>query len=440
MNRLVAVYMLIIGSLMCFTIVQAAEKSPYRLEGRFMDAETQTPIAHAALDVIVLGEQDPAVLVRHASSDENGKYCVELPIGHAELSFIRPPPGYCEPEKRDSSQLATTEAEPVVTRDYQLRRGVAFAVAVRTTDGGKLPPQSTVAFGLKPGSRGLCRLTDRGEGIVTVPKGQGEYTIVWGDKREFKIPEAMQIRVDDGFDPQYVLADLNHPKEGVTEIRDQHGKTAQLQGCEAEIAKEALTIVIPVMAKAAADDKVKPALRGRVRGQITDAGAMPLAGATVRLYFHLGGIFGGKEVATSDASGIFSLELPPLRPAEKISFLVMCEGYANLETPPRLIAFPEESAVDVGMLSLLPSASIRIRVVDTDGNPAQGAVVQPTLGLASFKNAARTDENGECVLSGLPEGQFMASARLGALFGQLEQFDLGPGRNDTKVIKLQAAP
>jgi hypothetical protein len=118
----------------------------------------------------------------------------------------------------------------------------------------------------------------------------------------------------------------------------------------------------------------------RVRGRVTDAAGMPLAGATVGVSWHylgLGrhsttGTSSGVERLTTDADGRF--ESGPWWPGDQYSVSVTRDGYGKGES--KQVRGEAGQVHDLGTIALVPTGlGVRGRVVGTDGKPLPGVTV-----------------------------------------------------------------
>lgn len=419
------------------SVIQSSQgESPYRMEGNIVEAETQEPVAGATVEVLIESEV-PETRLRKGVSDAAGHYSVVLPIGHAWAWNVRPPAGYYFTKDNDRV-FVTTAADPVFSKDYQVRRGVTFPVAYRLFDAAPPPADTAITFvQWRDGETliGDCRLDGATQGTVTVPDIGGEFQIYGGDtRREIQAAAALSVQFEKGFNAHSVRPEISEPAKGVVEVRDTEGRKALVRGCEISVDKQKMTIVVPMLGRK------KDGLRHHLRGQILDAGDNPLSDATVALAFYgPGGGASGSLFTKTNAEGRFTIDVPSHKADGMLGLVVTCKGFAGVDTSPQVIEFPESGEADVGQIRLSPGASLRVRIVDADGQPCHGAVLEPTSGFAVRKQIARTDANGECLLLNLPEGRLVALARFGKQSGSLN-VTLGPGRNDPQVIKLVPRP
>ncbi len=128
------------------------------------------------------------------------------------------------------------------------------------------------------------------------------------------------------------------------------------------------------------------------------------------------------RVALTDADGRFRFtDLPAansfLLTASKTGFAPRAFGEAPPAVPPTLVALAQDEVKDAIVIPLIAQVSIAGRVLDEDGTPFAGALVEAMR--AVFENDRRTlvtvadamtDDRGEFRLVGLPPGQYYLSA------------------------------
>ena len=425
----------------CLLAVAAARgDGPYRMEGTVIDADANSPIAGAEVQVLIQSEQDPSRRVLKGVTDEQGQYSIELPIGHAWAWTVVPPAGYCRPpEPTGSTTFATTKEHPVHRQDYQLQKGVSVEIEAELPEDTALTGRLLAAV-LSQQSEGkfvvgYAQLNQQGRGVITLAELAGKFDIACGDEsRTLLGPEGATVEFEKGFDPRTVTSDLQRDESGLLTATDEAGRTARLSGCEARVRDRQLTIVVPVKSALANGDSAT------VTGQVVHSDAVGVPGATVGIVFHSGGgsAAGGIETVT-DKDGRFSLDVPQISKAERISLTVTCDGYAGFDTEPIKLAKPAERRIDAGKITLPAESSIRIQAVGPTGDPLVGALIEPVSGYAARKRITRTGPEGDCLLTGLAPGLVSIQAHFGALAAHA-RVPLEPGENEPTVIRLRPIP
>ena len=98
------------------------------------------------------------------------------------------------------------------------------------------------------------------------------------------------------------------------------------------------------------------------------------------------------------------------------------------------VAFWGDVEVDANAIDLTPSQPAAVRVTSPDAAPIAGATVRlarATLGLVVLE--ALTDQSGVATFPSLPEGEFVATARIAG--GQAVSVRVVPGRDATLVLE-----
>lgn len=416
------------------TGVSAQGDSPYRLEGTVVEEGTLLPVAGATVEVLV-ESNPPDERAVHAKSDERGRYSLPLPIGHAVTWRLLPPAGFVPVKNYVNEPLATTVEHPVVTKDYQVRRGVAWTVAL----GGKKPsplPKTHVSGLQRLGDQYLsayCELDADGRGVLTLADVGGEFTIGCGDfERTIRAPTDMKLTVETGFRSDAVAA-LNKLEGSATEIVDRNGRKARLERIDASIADANATLTIDV--EPAPDTE-----RLTITGRVVDSADKPIAGAKLEASFHSGGGSAMTSFVTnSNEDGAFRLPVNLSNPELSVGLVVTKEGYAGVDTPPLKPDLSKSREADAGTIKLVDDSSIPLRVVGPDGQPLAGALVEPQNSYAARSRITRTDLAGMCLLDGLPAGTPRVYARFGNLIASTA-LPLKQGNNELLTLKLNPSP
>ncbi len=422
--------LLFIQTCSLLTVSLAWAQSPYRMQGVVMDVETQQPVSGATIQVLIVSEDEPDRQTRKAISDDEGRYSIDLPAGHAQAWTLLPPDGYCAVKNYDTEAFATTLEKPIFTKNYEVRKGFPIKIAVRSSDKITIPPKTYASLRQQQGDdyfQGFLELDRNGTGTITLPKTTGKFQIFCGDEQgKLVAPDGMIVDFEDGFDPNNVLADITRHEDGTKTVRDANGLTATLRKCDPTVTNKQMAIVIDVHQES--PEKVMTRLQGR----IVDVHGEGIEGATVTLAFSWkdSGTISRFSTTTSD-TGHFTVRIPRLRSGTKVALVITHDGFGGLVTKPMDLA----GDTDVGTIKLKAGCSIRVRVVGADGLPLHGAVVEPLNNYASRTRIARTGADGECLLTNLAAGLMKVSARFGTL-NKLATIPLQPGENDLVVLKL----
>jgi hypothetical protein len=318
-----------------------------------------------------------------------------VPVGHGVAWSLLPPAGYAPAKTHDMEPFATTVGQPVFKKDYQVRKGVAWKIVVRTPEAGAPLPKTYVSGGQQRENEyvsAFCVLEPEGRGVLTLFDIGGKFDVRCADEqRTLLAPEPLSVTTEKGFRTDRVKA-VTQREGGSTELRDGGGLTATVVGASVQVADETATLVIPVQVRQALD-------RGIIGGRVVDASGQGIRGAKVRAALHGGGGSATSEfTATTDAAGTFQLSMPDLQTDFQVSLIVTADGYGGLDTEPRKFDFSKSKETDVGAIKLALGASIPIRVVGPKGEPLDGAIVEPAASYAAREEIVRSGKDGLCTL------------------------------------------
>lgn len=417
---------------------RAQEAARYRMEGVVTEAGTQRPIAGATVQVLIESGRDLSEKLLSAKTDDSGKYAISVPIGHGAAWNLLPPAGYAPVKTYDVEPFATTVDQPVFRKDYQVRKGIAWPVIVRTDAAAPLPKTYVSGGQQQPGEyvSAYSVLEGTGRGVLTLFDIGGKFDLRCADEQRTLIaPEPMSVAAAKGFRTDQVKA--VQPLASGAELRDAAGLTATVVGASVEVNGEQATLVIPVRVREALD-------RGVLVGRVVDgndkaiggATVRGIGGATVRAALHGGGSSATSEfIATTDATGAFRLYLPDLQTDFMVSLVVTAAGYGGLDTEPRKYDFAKSKEADIGEIKLAPAASIPIRIVGPNGEPLVGAILEPTGSYAMRAEIVRSGPDGLCTLKNLTPGVHAFAARFGSLASG-GKVPVAAGDNELLVVKL----
>lgn len=426
--------LLLVSSLLPLMVGQGHAQEKSRLDGMVTDADTSEPVANAIVRVVIPTERDTTRRHLETRTGTDGRYSVEIPFATSVLPIISPPAGYYRPEALPAQTIATTNQQPVVTQDYQLRKGIPVRFAVRFPD--ELPDRPTLYVSMlqrrgETFSQGMAELDANGRGAATLPELDGSYQLNCADLTgQYLANRPMEVIFEKGFDPRRVQPTVTRQDDGGNVVLDANGAAVTLRGCDAVIRDGALNIEIAVEASYPGD--TAPRLEGRV----VDVDLTGIEGAVVGLSFHTGSTAVASDTTVkTDDKGFFSLRVPRLQKGTKVGLSFHRDGYAAVDTRPITVSDAAGHRENVGAITLVIGSEVRIRVVNTDGSPVQGVLVEPGNGFASRSRSANTDSDGECVLSGLAPGRLNLSARSGELMARTTVI-LNEGMNETITLKL----
>ena len=160
------VRLLLTVSVLAGTGFTANAASPYRMEGIVTNVDTMLPVANATAEVLITSELDFAKRIRKSTTDDDGHYSIEVPVGHAMCVGPDPPPGYYAVDENATAAFATTPEKPVFTKNYLVRKGQSIHVIANVTDGSKIPQDTFVSLAQQHGKNvrfGSCELDTAGQ-------------------------------------------------------------------------------------------------------------------------------------------------------------------------------------------------------------------------------------------------------------------------------------
>ncbi len=393
-----------------------------RLRGTITAADTGKPLAGATVTVGLDGVEEKYRLVE-ATSGADGKYAVPLPVGHAMLFGLCPPPGYYTKDERTYSQMAIQDAVDAVF-DFKLLRGMAWNIqSADVPPSASKPPRFIASIVAPPGSilpsgsslRVLGNL--QGKAVLTLPRAWERYRITsfWPESGLFRGANAV-LEFDGQFDPQKIAGPPEILAEGKGQIiKDHAGRIAKLE--EAEFVVEGKNVTIRMTSKKL--DPKEPSLI--FLGKVVDEQNKPVEGVEAFLAFHTqtGGIMTEFKTTTT-SEGIFKfdgLKKSDIRAqrSEFVTAIVRRKGYAGEETQKHLMAtIRKKGNGDFGTLILKPGLTLRGRVVDGDGKPVHGALVTNLTNIFLYDHLrCRTDAAGRFTMNDLAEGKHSIEVQYG---------------------------
>jgi RNA polymerase sigma-70 factor (ECF subfamily) len=148
----------------------------------------------------------------------------------------------------------------------------------------------------------------------------------------------------------------------------------------------------------------------QLRGQISDAGGGPVAGASVRaLALGAGRRPAGARtfIATSDDKGRYAVDLA------RGSYRVVADGDGYVPSAMEVVLDGDQRHD----FRLMPAARISGRVIERGAGPARGALVRLRADalIKAQERTATADRDGAFAFSGVPPGSFFLSARSAGL-------------------------
>jgi RNA polymerase sigma factor (sigma-70 family) len=418
-----------------------------RVEGRFTAADTGKPVAGARVRVLIQGLSAKSAFAE-TTSGADGRYTLEVPLGHASLWGISTPAGYYTQDARTFGQILTTAGEPRVVRDFVLQPGSPWRVELRgATWPADKPPYFTA---LRDPDRQMFTSGEdlyatgdaRGKTVLTIPRAGGRYRFACGLRTfpsRYEIPPA-NLEIDQDFDPRRVQGMPEPlPERKAVRLRDAAGRAAVVE--DADVVVEAGQAVLRFRAR-----RISTASAIVLRATAVDEAGKPVAGAKCTAAFASGNGAGMSQLeGLTDAQG--KLELPDVLlpessfgPDNRISLVVIKAGFDGAQTGElKLAEIKRAGRGDFGTVVLKPGRSLRGKVVDENGRPVHGAVVTNLTNYFLYSHLqCRTDAEGRFVMPDLSFGNQKLSAQYGDRVGDAE-FALDAQSGEC-VVTVQLTP
>jgi hypothetical protein len=418
-----------------------------RLHGRFTAADTGKAVAGAKLTVLIQGLPGKTPLAE-ALSDADGRYALDVPLGHCNLYGVSAPAGYYTQDPKTFGPILTTAAAPHVVRDFVLQPGSPWQVKVH---GATLAADKPPFFSAMPNperdmvaSGQIINVIGdaRGKAVLTIPTAGGGFRFVcWftTSSSRYEIPAA-NLEIDKDFDPRQIKG-VPEPlvERKAVRLRDTAGRAAVVAG--AEVVVEAGQAVLRFHAQ-----RIPTATAFVLRGAAVDKAGKPIAGAMFTASFASSrGAAMSQLEALTDVQGKFELPnvlLPQsfFDPERRISMIVVKAGYDGAQTKElNLLEVKQTGRGDFGTVVLQPGRTLRGKVVDENGRPVHGALVTNLTNYFLYGHLrCRSDAEGRFVMPDLSFGSQTISAQYGERAGQ-EQFKFDANSGEC-VIPVRLIP
>ncbi|MDG3005349.1 sigma-70 family RNA polymerase sigma factor [Paludisphaera mucosa] len=406
---------------------EAVEPRPavkYQMAGRVVDEETGEPVAGATIQVSTSDSGAGGFVEKEGRSGPDGAYFVTLPLGHSQLTRISPPPGYYVPgEILGLRPFAVSDDAPVVRKDYVVRRGADWRFRLAWAGDGRSAARGSIYTGVAH-----AVADGAGEARVALSRSRGEVKgSVEGPGDWTSSPSAFLIRWDDQFRPEAVRSVDRLEGEGARyRLTDQDGRCATFEdvaGGRFDPRLEGGRLVVHV-----ALPDVQPAVLPETFGTVVDRSGGPVPGALVEVVYvwRLGGSTHRSMTASehcrtrTDAQGRYRFDCIPETSGgsapHALELSISGEGFVAVDTEP--LDVRRDAALEFPAVVLAPGGSVVGTVVDVDGKPLGGAVVEDVQASGLRPHFTRTDASGRFRLDGLPEGRVFLAARYGNLMSE----------------------
>jgi hypothetical protein len=207
-------FLRITAVVLCLCLVGnlARAESSYRLEGKVTEFQTGKPLAGGIVRVLITSApvSEPEKRILEATSGEDGRYSLAVPIGHAMAWSFSPPEGYYPIKRHDQQMFATTVERPVFTKDYQVVTGIPLPVRVQLADELEVPSKLFVTFAQQRENEYIAEFTElhgKTEGVVHFPEMEGKYKVMAGDMHgQIFAQGEPTIEFEKGFDPRLAVS------------------------------------------------------------------------------------------------------------------------------------------------------------------------------------------------------------------------------------------
>ncbi len=285
---------------------------------------------------------------------------------------------------------------------------------------------------------------------MTLPHEAGKTTVYVGAKNQNETLSPVAINWDAGFRPGAVkdVKRLEAPGQRTRfQLTDEAGRSATLSG-PIEPAVTAGEVVI-----SATFPEATPKSTGTLTGTVLDQDGRPIADANVTIYFAFrqGGAISAQDEhrVRTDAQGRYVLRSVPRKSSEgdptKLSVVVYKDGYAGVDS--RLTGVIERANVFqpgddgtqvVESIRLQPGISLSGTVLDVEGRPVVGALVETAGSWSQGNRSYRSGPNGRFTIPNLSKGVI----RIAFTFGKLTELRnyVVDGKGEELKVRLHAPP
>jgi RNA polymerase sigma factor (sigma-70 family) len=424
------------------------ETPRYQMTGTVRLEGTDQPIAGAKVQVD-LGTIDLKGDMREALTDADGHYTIPLPEGNARPWILIPPPGYWLPDSNKRFEFfAVTPRQPEHRKDYLVRRGNVWKFLLTSGPRHQPAPSASVSSYAMPGERPIplhCLANNEGSATATLPSEGGKVTLSLSPKDLTETRLLVKLDWDGGFQPDAVktLKRWQDPGQPAHfQLTDEAGRSATLSG-PIDAAITAGQLVISASFPEAASKAT-----GILAGTVLDQDGRLIADANVTISFAYrdwGAISSQDEHRTwTDAQGQYVLRAVPRQTYQgdrtKLSVVVYKDGFAGVDSPlskvverANLFQPGDAGTQVVETIRLQAGASLSGTVVDVEGRPVVGALIEPAGGWSQSNRTYRSGPNGRFTIPNLSKGVI----RIAFTFGQLTELKNHVVNGQAEDLKVQ---
>ena len=430
-----------------------------RLQGRFTAADTGKPVAGAKVLLLIDGMPGGKSKSAEALSGPDGRYSLDVPLGHLQIWRVQGPAGFYTQDPKASGVMVTTAAEPHAVQDFVLQPGAAWRLEV---NGATIPADKPPLFSAMPNPEQQWHAAGeiiyvasdaRGRGVLTIPATAGRYRFscdLMVSSYSYEIPAAI-LETDKDFDPRKIkgVPEPHPERRGAVRLRDAAGRSAVVDGVDVLVdagqavlrftAKRVPTEEALVLRGAVVDQAGKPVMAAKCTVAVHFTNPMPRPGGPI------GGAFMTQLEAMTDAQGKFELRdvlLPQsvFQPESRVQMLAVKAGFNGAESEKLSpLDFKQAGSGDFGTLVLTPGRTLRGKVVDEKGRPVHGALVSNLTGSFLYSHlACRTDDKGQFAMPDLRSGPQKIWAAYGVRYGQADPDSEAP--SEECIITVRPSP
>ena len=309
--------------------VQQTEENPkHYITGIVFERKTQKPIAGAKVNILVDSEQESSKRGLSGTTDSDGRYRIEVPLGSVRLWFPRLTPGYWLEHDENVKAIVTSPDKPIMTHDIAAISGTAWPLRVAVEggipDGEELTVSVTeveddvtrqswlkgvgVSFKISP-NESISTLGTNGIGAFTQCGESGKLVVSLSGR---SIKSLMtEVIVKPGFDISKVKSIA--PVAGTDKITiiDEAGATATIGKAEVTLQDGRPLLTFHVAPRSQSSIQ-------QFAGQIIDAAGNPIEAARVGSVIGSSTGSGDTRIfSTTDTNGRFVLNLTISESKEK---------------------------------------------------------------------------------------------------------------------------